>query len=639
MGDETVQGGELHGESLRAFMRRLLDDLRTLERILEGGMIEEGVRRIGAEQELFLVDDHWRPAGLATAILADLDDPHFTTELGRFNLEINLDPCLFGGDCLARLEAQLVERLDAVRRVAARHGCEPVLAGILPTIRKSDLGLDNMTPKARYHALNRAMTRMRGGAYEFHIKGLDELIVKHDSVMLEACNASFQVHFQVGAHEFPNLYNVAQVVAAPVLAVSCNSPMLFGRQLWMETRIALFQQAVDTRSFGHWMRERAPRVSFGRRWVRRSVLELFQEDVARFRALVGGEFDGRDSSERLDDGDVPALRALCLHNGTVYRWNRACYGITDGRPHLRIENRVLPAGPSVLDEVANAALWFGLIRDLSHRFPDVTEVFEFEDARFNFRAAARLGMQAQLNWLDGEVRPATELMERELLPAARRGLADAGIRHEDIARYLDVIEERVRRRQCGSRWLTRSYSRMRGTGSPGERVNALTAALSARQRDASPVATWPYARLDEGGGWKSNFMKVEQFMTTDLYTVHEDEPLDLVASLMDWERIRHVLVEDQEGRLVGLVSYRALLRLFARGELPGPGGQRAVSEFMIRDPVAVAPETPTLEAIQTMRRHGVGCLPVVKDDRLVGIVTERDLMNLASELLEDKLRD
>jgi CBS domain-containing protein len=483
------------------------------------------------------------------------------------------------------------------------------------------------------------MNRLRGGAYEFHIKGLDELLVKHDSVMLEACNASFQVHFQVGAKEFPSLYNIAQLVAAPVLAVAVNSPMLFGRQLWMETRIALFQQAVDTRSIGHHLRERSPRVTFGRQWVRRSVLELYQEDVARFRALVGAEVSDEDSIDMLDGGVAPNLKALMLHNGTVYRWNRACYGLTDGKPHLRIENRVLPSGPTVIDEIANAAFWFGLISQLSHEYPDISEVVEFEDAKVNFRAAARLGMASQLNWIGGETLPANELVLRKLLPAARLGLERGGIVHEDIERYLSVIEERVRRRQGGSRWQTRSYSGMRALGSPGERLNALTAAIVQRQRTGRPVAEWELARLEEGVGWKNNFLEVEQYMTTDLFTVLEDEPLDLVASLMEWERIRHVPVEDHEGRLVGLVSYRALLRLMARGELGENGHHVAVSEVMKRNPVTVSPETSTLESIDLMRRRGISCLPVVKEERLIGIVTERDFMNLASELLEQKLRE
>ena len=220
----------------------------------------------------------------------------------------------------------------------------------------ADLGLENMTPHPRYYALNEAMGALRDGAYELYIKGLDELLLKHDSVMLEACNASFQIHFQSDADEFPNLYNIAQVVAAPVLAAATNSPLLFGRRLWRETRIALFQQSVDTRSSMDFLRERSPRVTFGRDWVQRSVVEVFQEDISRFRALVTGEIE-EDSLEQLAAGKIPRLRALCLHNGTVYRWNRACYGLTDGKPHLRIENRVLPSGPTVTDEVANAVLF------------------------------------------------------------------------------------------------------------------------------------------------------------------------------------------------------------------------------------------------------------------------------------------
>ena len=307
MGEQQVQP-DISGEQLRLFMKSLLNDLRAFETMLDEGMIESDVRRIGAEQEFFLVDDGWRPAGLALEVLEEIDDPHFTTELGKFNLEVNLDPLAFGGDCLSRLESQLNEMLTKAREAAQRCGGEIVLTGILPTLRKSDLGLDNMTPIPRYFALNRALSRLRGGAYEFRIKGVDEVLIKHDSVMLEACNTSFQVHFQVAADEFANLYNVAQTVTAPVIAAATNSPLLFGRRLWSETRIALFQQAVDTRSSSHHLRDRSPRVSFGRSWVKSSAAELFKEDIAsspvkksRFcsRRKFGGQVQGRcDSAER-----------------------------------------------------------------------------------------------------------------------------------------------------------------------------------------------------------------------------------------------------------------------------------------------------------------------------------------------------
>ncbi len=637
MGEKRIKTG-LNGEERRSFMRHLLDDLRALEEMIDRGLIETGKRRIGAEQEMFLVDSSWRPAPAALDLLKQIDDPHFTTELGLFNLEVNLDPQAFEGCCLSVMEQQLNELLDKARGASAGHGVDVVLTGILPTLRKSDLGLENMTPLDRYKALNRAMNELRGGAYEFRIKGLDELYVKHDSVMLEACNASFQVHFQVGADEFANLYNISQAVAAPVLAAATNSPLLFGMQLWRETRIALFQQAVDTRSSSHHLRDRSPRVTFGSRWVENSVTELFREDIARFRALVGADLD-ENPLDLIERGEIPKLKALCLHNSTVYRWNRACYGITNGKPHLRIENRVLPSGPTVVDQIANAAFWYGLIIAMSDSHDDITERMTFEDTIINFHAAGRMGLRSELTWLDGQTFPTRELICDRLLPLAREGLVSRKLEKKDIDRYLGVLEARVRSQQTGSQWLVDSLKSMKDDGTAGERLNAVVAATVERQRKGRPVSEWEPATIDEAGGWKHNFLKIEQFMTTKLFTVTEDEPLDLVASLMDWERIRHVPVEDHEHRLVGLISYRSLLTLMAKGMLTRDGRQRAASEVMHRDPITVSPEMDTLKAIEIMRRARVGCLPVVKDGRLVGIVSERDFMNVAAGLMEQKLKE
>ncbi len=289
MGEQNVVDAAGESEKLREFMQHLLQDLRALEKMIDAGMIEEGVRRIGAEQELFLVDRDGRPAPVITQMLDRIRDPHFVTEVARFNLEFNLDPLPFGGDCLSRLERQTDEFLTRVREAGREIGVHPVLVGILPTIRKSDLGLENMTPNPRYFALNRALTALRGKNYEISIKGVDELMVQHDSVMVEACNTSFQIHWQVGASEFAKMYNIAQAITGPVLAAATNSPMLFGKRLWHETRIAVFQQAVDTRGSHTHMRERSPRVDFGRSWVRESILEMHREDVARFRTLLGLE--------------------------------------------------------------------------------------------------------------------------------------------------------------------------------------------------------------------------------------------------------------------------------------------------------------------------------------------------------------
>jgi len=639
MGTQDVRT-DMDSAELRSFTKKLLKDMRAFEVLLETEAFETGVSRIGAEQEMFLVDRHWRPAPCSTEVLDSLADPHFTTELALFNLECNLDPLALTGDCLQRMERQLNELIDKTREAAAQHDVRVILTGILPTLAKPDLSLQNMTPNPRYFALNDSISKQRGEDYQFRIRGRDELIVTHDNVMLEACNTSFQVHFQVDPAHFARRYNIAQAVAAPVLAAATNSPLLFGRRLWRETRIALFQQSIDTRAPTAHIRDQAARVSFGQQWVRESALEIFQEDVARFRVLFGAEID-EDPFEALEAGKPPELRALRLHNSTIYRWNRPCYGVSDGKPHLRIENRILPSGPTVVDEMANAAFWFGLMRGVWEQFDDITRVMDFGTAKENFVAAARLGLAAQFGWPGRENVPAGELIRAELLPLARDGLRATEIDSSDVDRYLGIIEERVEASGTGAQWMLDSFNSMQDSGTPSERLAALVAAMHDRQtRPDLPVHKWEPARLEEAGGWKQHYRRVGQLMTTDLFTVQEDELIDLVAHLMQWRHIRHVPVEDAQHRLVGLVTHRSLLRLFQDGLAFKASEPVPVSEIMQRDVITATPSMSTLEAIGLMRDHGIACLPVVNDDeRLVGIITERDFMGIAGELFEKFMSD
>jgi CBS domain-containing protein/gamma-glutamyl:cysteine ligase YbdK (ATP-grasp superfamily) len=637
MGEQDVRE-QSQAEDIRVFLRHLLRDVSAFERMLDEERFETGVRRIGAEQEMFLVDQYGRPAPIATEVLEAVGDPHFTTELARFNLEFNLDPQIFGGSCLRDMEWQIGELLGRAREAAQCCGGDVLLTGILPTLRKTDLEMINMTPNPRYYALNEAMNRLKGGAYEFFLQGKDELHLHHDSILVEAANTSFQVHFQVAPKEFARLYNAAQAVAGPLLAAAANSPLLFGKRLWAETRIGLFQQSIDTRRTTPHLREQTPRVSFGRHWVRDSVLEIFQEDIARFRALISTEVED-DPFAELDMGRAPTLKALRLHNSTIYRWNRVCYGINDDKPHIRIENRILPAGPTPRDEVANAAFWFGLISGVLERFGNIAEHMSFDDARANFLAAARHGLDAQLSWAGAPPVPAHRLILDEMLPLARLGLETPHLEQENIDLYLGVIEERVRSRRTGAQWQLDSLAGLADRGPLSERLSAITAATRARQRDGRPVHTWELANIEEGGGWKQSYATVEQCMDTDIVTVNANEPVDLVANLMVWNNIRHVMVEDDDNRLIGLVSQRKLLSLVGtyqpeRMEAPLP-----VSAVMQRDPVSVTPETATVEAIDLMRANGWACLPVIKDGHLVGVLTESRLMVIAGELLEQKLRE
>jgi CBS domain-containing protein len=373
--------------------------------------------------------------------------------------------------------------------------------------------------------------------------------------------------------------------------------------------------------------------------VKESVVELFKENVARYRVLIAAEPED-DPIEVLDKGGVPTLRALRLHNGTIYRWNRACYGIMDGKPHLRIEARALPSGPTPVDEVANAVFWYGLVLGLASKYDDVTKHIAFDEAKANFFSAARLGLGANFTWLDGVTAPAQQIVLEMLVPFAREALLAHGVDKADVERYMGVIAERVASGHTGSQWTLRSFAAMHNKGTDGERINALTAATIRRQEANTPVARWDLADIREGGGWKHNYVKVEQFMGTDFVTVQEGDPLDLALNLMIWERVRHIPVEDSKHKLVGLVSYRSVLRVAAEWLNAADPRPIPVSEVMKRDPWTVSPDTSTLVAIQVMRQKDVGCLPVVTaEGRLVGMVTSRNLLGVASELLEQKLRE
>jgi CBS domain-containing protein/gamma-glutamylcysteine synthetase len=637
MGEHNVSADrDPHREQV--FMKSLLADLAALERMIETGKIETGMRRIGAEQEMFLVDRAMRPAPIALEVLQATADERLTTEIGKFNLEANLSPRLLAGQGLGQMEQEINELLAVARRAANDFNAEIALVGILPTIRQSDLSLDNLIPSPRYQALNQAMRQLRGGAFNVHIKGLDELQLTHDNVMLEACCSSFQVHLQTGAEEFARLYNWAQAITAPLLAVAANSPLFVGHRLWHETRIALFQHSTDERSNTRQLRSHPPRVSFGECWIKNSVIEVFREEIARFRVLLTRQID-EDPLEVLARGEMPQLVALRLHNGTVWRWNRPCYGVKDGIAHLRIEQRAMPAGPSTLDEMANAAFFYGLMTALPAEFGDVDRLMSFDHAKENFFAAARHGLKSQLSWIDGRDYPAASLVLEQLLPLARAGLQQAGVDSDLNDRYLGVIENRLRREQTGALWALRSLAALEGQGTPELRSRLLVERMIENQRGELTVAEWSPVKLEDSREWNRSYQTVSQLMATDLFTVHPDDLIDLAASVMDWKHIRHVPVEDDDGRLVGLVSHRDLLRLLSRGLLDKQTKPVTVAEIMTSDPITVTPNTSTLEALGIMRRQKVGCLPVVENDKLVGIVTAYDFLALSAEIIEERLKN
>ena len=635
MGDKNVTS-EYCEREMREFTLAVLRDIQALELMLADGMIESGASRIGAEQEMFLIDEAMHPAPVVEEVIAEAKDGRLTTEIGRFNLEANLTPRDFTKDCLSLMEKELCEVLGSVREAARPFRSDIVLAGILPTIQPSDLTEKNLTPNPRYFEINRVVSELHGENRFIHIKGLDELQVILQDTFVEFCNTSFQVHLQVDPANFVNVFNWSQALAAPVLASAVNSPLLLNNRLWHETRIALFQHATDTRSPIHQLRRQPPRVNFGNNWMQGSVIEFLRNDAIRYRVLLSQAVE-EDSLECLAQGRLPHLRAWRLHNSTIWRWNRVCYGITDGKPGLRIEARYLPAGPSVADEMANAAFLLGLLTAAPENLGDVTKRLSFDAAKNNFYNIARYGLDSQISWLDGKCRRAANLILDDLLPMARVGLQQAKIDTADIDRTLGIIEERVSERKSGASWMLASLAQMDPRAKQNVRMRSLTAAMKSNQESGVPLHKWKLADVPATSDWIDNYKCVEQFMATDLFTVRPDDVLELAASLMEWRHVRHVPVEDDSGTLVGLLSHRDLLRLFARGKAKDYHNT-PVRDVMKTDVVTVNAGTPTLDALSLMREKRIGALPVLSDGKLLGLVTAYDFLTVSSKLFEERLR-
>ena len=626
MGDHHVHTTP-DADATRRFAHALLDDLAALETLVRDGRLERDVQRIGFEQECFLVDADGRPAHCAPQLLAALDPARFTSEIGRFNLEFGVDPLDLRAGALRTLEADVRRGLDDARAAARRHDADVVLAGILPSITRADLTRAALSPGPRYAALDARLVALAGGAIRTSIQGEDDLQLELDSVMLEACNTSIQVHLQVDPSRLVAVYNLAQLATAPVLAVAANSPLLLQRRLWHESRIPTFEQSVDARSGADRARGAWQRVHFGDAWVRGDILDLYRDQIARHPVVLTRELD-EVATQRVAHGAVPRLRALALHNGTLYRWNRLCYGVLDGVPHLRIEHRPLPAGPTVRDEIANTAFFLGLVLGLERVCGDPADLLPFADARANFHAAAHHGLEATVRWIDGGAHRVRRLVLDTLLPIAADGLQNAGLDDDEITRALDVIAARADSGTNGARWMRDGWEAFTPLRNPVARAQALTRTMHARQWTVEPVTAWEPADPSALAGAAAHVRRVEEVMSTDLFTVRADDLLAVAAEVMRWKHIRHVPVQDDAGALVGLLSYRQLLA--GRDVGDRDGAQRPVRDVMITDVRTAAPHDTCADAVARLRTHGIGCLPVVHDGRLVGIVSERDFLPFAA---------
>jgi gamma-glutamyl:cysteine ligase YbdK (ATP-grasp superfamily) len=474
----------------RAKVRRSLD---VFARMLTEAKFDFEHPLTGLEIEFNLVDAEQNPAMRNADVLNAIANDAFQTELGQFNIEINLKPRSLAGTSAQVLERELRASLNDAEARAGALGAHIVMIGILPTLAREHLTAAAFSANPRYALLNEQIFAARGEDLLIAIDGDERLSTYADTIAPEAACTSVQFHLQVSPQEYANNWNAAQCVAGVQLSLGANSPFLFGKQLWRETRVALFEQATDTRPEELKAQGVRPRVWFGERWIT-SVFDQFEENVTYFPALLPVCEDDEDPGDIMDRGDTPTLAEMRMHNGTIYRWNRPVYDVYRGKPHLRVENRVLPAGPTVVDTLANGAFYYGLVRTLAEQDRPVWTQMSFQAAEDNFNAGARHGINANLYWPGLSEVPATELVLRRLLPLAYDGLAAWGVDSAVANRLLGIIEQRCIRQTNGAEWQVRTFHRTDEEKQPPDRRDSLREMLRRyieHMHTNEPVHTWP----------------------------------------------------------------------------------------------------------------------------------------------------
>jgi hypothetical protein len=486
-----IQATKFSGEDRRKYRDKVRRSLDVFARMLREQMFEDNPSRVGQEIELNLVDSRGAPSMRNTDVLDALADPAWGTEVGQFNLEINVPPRLLTGDALADLERVIRDDLNGGDAKARSTGTRLVMIGILPTLGREDVHEGTMSLNDRFRVLNEQIFAARGEDMRIAIDGPEQLLTHTDSITPEAACTSLQLHLQVSPDVFAGYWNAAQTIAGVQVALGANSPFLFGRQLWQETRITLFEQATDTRPDELKVQGVRPRVWFGERWIT-SVFDLFEENLLYFPALLP-ICEAEDPLAALDAGSCPQLAEMSLHNGTVYRWNRPIYAVVDGQPHLRVENRVLPAGPSVVDVMANAAFYYGLVRSLAEAQRPIWTQMSFATAAENLHEGARHGLDAHLYWPGLGEAPVAELILRRLLPLAYEGLTRWGVNPAHAGRLLGIVEQRCLTGRNGAAWQAATVAAITEHGGVDrpEALRLMTQRYIDHMHTNDPVHTWP----------------------------------------------------------------------------------------------------------------------------------------------------
>jgi len=486
-----IENTDFDDSDFREFGERLRNNLKALEMVLARPGFGEGDLSFGAELELYIVDSNGRPLHINQEIIAKLNDPQLTLELNRYNLEYNFSPVMIKDGCFAATEREALAAIDKINAAATEWEGKAVPVGILPTLEQSDTGYHAMTQLPRFEALTKELTDIRGGPFTIAIEGEEKLQLAMDDVTLEGANTSFQIHLRVPAAEFADYYNALQLVTPLVVAMAANSPTLFGHKLWQETRIPLFKQSIDCRPRDS-LHPIPARVNFGNNWIRESAFELFAESALLYRPILPDCSD-EDPIAIARSGGTPSLHELRLHQGSIWLWNRPVYD-PKGAGHLRIELRSFPAGPSIKDMLANAALAIGLAKLLQPSIKELLPAIPFTYAIANFYRAAQSGLAAELFWPSlkqnqPEYKSVPDIL-KSLLPEVPENLAAMGFVPEDYEGLIKIIEERLATGQTGAQWQLSKLAELRKDMHKREALAEMFKQYQSNSAANIPVAQW-----------------------------------------------------------------------------------------------------------------------------------------------------
>ena len=413
----------------------------------KGSEIFSNKYRIGYELEVCILDSDNLPNPINKEILDDIHSPLFTNELAKYDLEINGNVFELNGDAPLKLDEDMLSLWDEGQASAKKFNAELGLFGVLPSLKLKHFNKTLFqSDMHRYTLVSQRMRELRHEPVKILFQGEDEVSLEKDDVMLEALGTSLQIHLQIPFDESVAYYHAALLASVVLLGFSANSPLVLGKRAWHESRIAIFEQSVDTRNKERREHGDEKRVHFAHGYIN-SWMDLFEQNNA-FKIIFAD----------VKELPVSELHHFSLHNGTIWRWIRPILDRDkDGKHTLRLELRALPSGPTLIDTQVNIWFFIGLIEGFVKSKIDLQKI-PFETLKDDFYSVAKTGLNTKFHEpKDTKKVSLKEWILNDGLSLTKIGLDSFGI--ADADEYLNIIKERTSNGQNGASWQLEHFKK------------------------------------------------------------------------------------------------------------------------------------------------------------------------------------